>query len=244
MPLEPNTKKLLILGTAVGAAILAVIWFFMVNTGMLEISADPPYSVSISPKGGERECLTKTCEISLPPHAYTVTVAKKGYFSQSKEIEIRRGETYATSFEPEFIPVIVETTGMEIGKRPKVVLPRYEDLIWNFDGDILYFLEKSRGAGQQRLSRYLQNSGEEEVIAYWKRAMSQAILRLSNDEKTLLVIDKSTEPASLYLVDLEKKSREKILKDQNILDDSIRPSKKYNLYEAKGIFIFDREKKK
>lgn len=117
--MSSNTKNILILLVALLLSGLVVVWILFVNKGTLTVSANPPFSVYISPLVGGKECLTETCSYSIKPDSYSVTFKKTGYFEKSVDVSVDLFKTATLSHEFVAIPELKPYAGFKIPEYPE-----------------------------------------------------------------------------------------------------------------------------
>lgn len=126
--MNTQIKNWLVLGAALLLSVLAILWIKVVNRGELTIRANPPFTLSLSPLGGNHECLTSPCSVSVKPGEYTVNLTKPEYFAAERGVKIqRRGETRLEhDFRP--IPRVQVLGDFSLPEPTKKVLATVHDL--------------------------------------------------------------------------------------------------------------------
>jgi len=201
-------KNLLILCFTFLLAAGIYIWFYPLNKGVLEVSANvTPYLITAD--NISASCALNPCIIKLKTGLHYVKIEKDGYFSDSFSIDIARGKTKNYSSELKKIPSLnVSTAIPSFETSPKKNLPHaLENLAisaptWDQNETNLAFIDKS----EEKLKIWGQDENFE-VVASLKNVSNDFNLYWSPDNKFLFGVENN----NIFLIDVTKAARKKII---------------------------------
>ncbi len=215
----------ILLGTIFGI-IVVLFWMFRWNQGTVVISANAPYSVTLLPKGGGKNCQTNVCELSAPPRTYTIKIKKEGYFEEERTITIKRWQKTNIEIAPAKIPVLKEDEKRV--KNEKVERKNQE-----------FILETQESTGWQALMKKSEEGND--LIVYFTREMVDADIVATIDGKVVAIIDRRMRKNVVYAVTVKEKKRTRLFEDIDIKNLKISPSGTMIAYEREdgklGIFL-------
>ncbi|KKU78047.1 MAG: hypothetical protein UY05_C0069G0004 [Candidatus Peregrinibacteria bacterium GW2011_GWA2_47_7] len=90
-----------------------MLWFFVFNTGEVEVSGETPFIVSI---GSERDfvCEKSPCGFELKPKKYTINARKEGFLDETVSLEVNRGKVKEVKLVFQYIPRLVVSGAFEL----------------------------------------------------------------------------------------------------------------------------------
>ncbi|MBD3360890.1 PEGA domain-containing protein [Candidatus Peregrinibacteria bacterium] len=216
--MDREKKKILFFGGILGLIILISILYFLwgsfINRGTILIHSDPPFTVEFF--GGETyECETSPCEIKQKIGTKSVILSKEGYKTIVKEIKIGLWQTTEIDIDFEIIPYLVEIENLpdlEEEKKYSIVFDEIQKM---------YKLVNAEDM-------------QKRAIVYFQKEIIQP--QVFGSENKVLLISQNSDPLTAYVIDIIKKTREKITDPnlRNITEGSWSRSGKY--------FVFSKEK--
>lgn len=114
------------------------------------------------------------------------------------------------------------------GSYETLEIPPVKDIVWSHQSDFLLYLDAH--PRQQSLYRFDWHEKSTHLISRFPRFIERGQLFLSADDTTVILLDQDRN--TVYLVDLEKKSRQKILEVSNISYALLSPSHRFLLYDS------------
>lgn len=197
MALNFHQKAMLIGAVTVALCVGVFVWIVVLDKGTLEVSANPPYSISVEGNRlkipEEQLCTSDPCELSLPSGDFTLTVSKSGYFEETAEVSIDRGETTALEFSLTYVPIVGEVVLTEGATPVAVPDAPASSPDFTFVDDTTY--------NKQRLDYTDPLSGGVITWAYFDRALVNPLVFPNADHTKALVVDQAKAVDQLYLVD-------------------------------------------
>ncbi len=218
-------RPVLLILILVGGVAFLVFAVFL-NRAELSITAEVPFNLSIYGQQS-RYCETSPCLIALAPGKYYLTIDKSEYQQVTDEVELKLGQKMEKSYQLIRTPKL---TGLADGADEAVTfledpLPK---LISGLPDNIAYFKAPASNNvyfladnPQTYLpSLYLKDTDQADqpprLLVNFLRGMEKVLIRINPEETMVSIIDQSDpQNASLYLVDLQAKSR--LLAAQNAL---------------------------
>ncbi|MBI2463532.1 hypothetical protein HYV57_01090 [Candidatus Peregrinibacteria bacterium] len=247
-------KNLLFLGLLCTGIAAITLWMFVLNKGTIEVQAEPPYRVILA-KGPEILCEIDPCVIKIFPHDYTLTFEKSGYYRETKQLSISRWQKTFLKITPTFIPMLKKRSAAEITsengdtwmtRKGEPRLPENSAAAQGKAKNIFFYLEQKKSDAAQSLIKMDREKKIVETLAIFPNTISSAKLFLSNDENVVVVVDATEEIRKMYVVDIEKKTRKRILDQKGVDSVKISPSSRFIIFMAEmegkyAVYIFDME---
>lgn len=187
-----------------GLAFLVFAFFF--NRATLSITAETPFSINLVGITS-RSCDKSPCTITAAPGHYQLKLRKDQFFEISEEIDLPLGQTIEKKYTFKQLPSL-KLTGAKFSIDPARVFfvadspDKSRPTLYQQDS-LLSDLESSPDASKAT------------PLLYFTRSIKRSIIAASPSKEKLALIDQ-TEPAtqSLYLLDLQAKSRQALEQNQ------------------------------
>jgi hypothetical protein len=96
-------------------------WAFYFNLGTIRVEANQTLQMTVN--GDAVKCLENTCEVTLPPAVYQISLSSSGYYEQSFPIEVLRFQTINRQITFDLIPYLSDFSAS---------LPQKENLKFEF----------------------------------------------------------------------------------------------------------------
>jgi len=219
-------KNLLVLSLTFLFAAGIYIWFYPLNKGVLEVTANiTPYLITTD--NISTSCAQNPCIIKLKTGLHNITIEKDGYFSDSVSIDIERGRTKNYSSELKKIPSLnVSTAIPSFETRPKKNLPRaLENLAisapaWDQNETNFAFIDK----GEEKLKIWGPDENFK-IVASLKNVSNDFNLYWSPDNQFLFGVENN----NIFLIDVTRATRKKIVLGFNPKNATWFPDSKFLL---------------
>jgi hypothetical protein len=225
-----KTRTILIALILLGGAAFIIFAVFF-NRAVLSITANTPFTVEISGQQS-RYCEKAGCEIVLAPGTYSYSVVREGYQPYSDEVQLRLGERVEKNYQLQQLPRLsaLEDTSPQAraflaDPLPQLTAGLPSDLTYfaGPSGRYVYFLADHPKTFLPALYRkdVTLRSGSPELLLNLMRTVKKPLIRVNPEENMAVLIDQSDpQNASLYLFDLEKKSRQ-LLQQEVLISDAL-----------------------
>lgn len=200
-----KTKLLLAVSAIIIGLTGLALWFFPRNVGTLTFSGTTDFQITL--EGYKKlTCSKSPCSFKVKSGEYIATLSKEGFFEINKSVEINpfRESQYEIAFE--LIPQLSEISATEFEqKTAQQNYPLPDEL--KLSADFSDFLDATN---------IVYFDPDSEIIYWWKNGQNEAITRfvqsdfvkLSAADNRKLVLIRNQ--AGLYLLDLEKKTKQKV----------------------------------
>lgn len=216
---EETQKRITIaiLGGLAALGLLFVLWAMFLNRGTLTVSGAAPFFVNIQGVRTEN-CAESPCSMILAPGEYQITLQRTGYRSVSRSVSVPIGGEQKEEVLFEFIPVIARLGSEEelnMFANPQVAIEGLEDVPHFYEDTYVAYLTPDPETKRQTL--YIRGMvdgevSEPKVATSFIRTMTDyAIIPNVEENGKIAVIDRGEEESSLYIIDLEQKSRDNVL---------------------------------
>lgn len=186
-----KSKRIIFLSMIVLLPLLLFVYRDWVFKGKISITAELPYEVDI-PGMEPLHCETDPCEISLPAGIYDLIFTKPQHRSVITTFEVNSFQTTEKNIYFQILPRI-----LDVNSSPELEEKEYELLI-------------DQLTGFQKL--VLASDENSLPIVFFKRPLTSP--RLITSTNHVLIISEDGN----YLVDLRKKSRERVILDLSIVE--------------------------
>lgn len=199
---QPTSKKAALYGILIliFIGILYAIWFFFLNKGTISFISDPPFSVETNET--TKICSASPCDIVLAPGNYTFTLTKEGYKSQVLQTGIPIWGTNQQTITFTFISIFNEL-GLESDVK----------LFTNASTTYSAYIERNKENGRQTLYYQSNQPDSEPILAtsFTRDLKDYFISESIDNNKKIAVVDTTETQSTVYLVDLEQKTRDAVL---------------------------------
>lgn len=185
-------KKLLFFSGVIVVMVLAALFYFVwsnyIGRGTVIISADAPYVVEIF--GGEQYiCETDLCEITTSDGLVNLIIAKEGFSTLVKEVDVPLFGSIELPVEFEIVPTISKVESIPAKASP----PDYEII---FDQDTGFYKLVRSGDQAQR------------TLVFFPKEIKKPLI--FGSDKSALVIDRVATPSAIYRIDLVAKEKTRL----------------------------------
>ncbi|HLG25696.1 MAG TPA: hypothetical protein VI588_02805, partial [Candidatus Gracilibacteria bacterium] len=256
--LPETRKKLYLYGliAAASAGALFVLFAVFLNRGKLTVVTKAPFIIQVKDIKSEN-CDKDECTVELAPGDYTVTIQKAGYQSQELKVNVPIGGEHKEELEMRFLPVITllgDEAGLKMFEEPKVVSESLPDVPLFFEKTYVVYLAPHPETKKQTL--YVVGNqdgrlGDATAVTTFPRTIKNYVIIPGIEKNNLIaVIEQTDEESTLYMVNLEDKTRESLLTYPLITGVAWLPGTKDFLFESRDtgdisetVFMYRAEKK-
>lgn len=181
-------------------------WYYPLNKGVLSVTANlDTYSISID--GQKTQCAKKSCSLNLKTGYHSITIEKKGYFTEDAKAFIKRGKTNKISITLKKVPNLTTSASTPEfkTKSTKTIPPSLQSTsllapTWNNSDASLAYLDKN----DNKLKIWDSKNGSK-VITTLNNIGSNFYLYWSPDDKYLF----GTDDKDIYYIDVQNAARNK-----------------------------------
>lgn len=195
-------------------AVFVAAWMLFINRGTLAVEGAFPLEVSAGKQ--EKICLSQPCIFKLAPNTYAVTIKKPEYFDDVQQVKIRRFEETKITANFVYIPVIREADeqAVPLKKTDEDFPQQLKKMAPSRAYGTVIFLEA--GENGHILKTWDAESKKGVPVVSFERPFKNFRLAGSPSAARALITDTEEDGTVHYLVDLEKKSRQRLALSRNI----------------------------